>query len=54
MPWTNEHLDWLHDTGEVVAISSGENVPVYKFAYDIANEEVMNTTYSVSLFCVLH
>lgn len=42
MPWTNEHLDWLHDTGEVVAISSGENVPVYEFAYDIANEDVMS------------
>ncbi len=42
MPWTNEHLDWLHDTGEVIAISTGESVPVYEFAYDIANEETMS------------
>lgn len=42
MSWTNEHLAWLHDTGEVIAISTGENVPVYEFAYDVANEEVMS------------
>lgn len=42
MPWTSEHLTWLHDTGEVIAISTGENVPVYEFAYDVANEEVMS------------
>lgn len=41
MPWTNEHIAWLHDTGEVVAISTGENVPVFEFAYDVANEEAM-------------
>jgi hypothetical protein len=42
MPWTNEHLAWLRDTGEVIAISTGENVPVYEFAYDIANETIMS------------
>ncbi|MEQ3644973.1 virulence associated protein [Alteromonas sp.] len=42
MPWTKEHIQWLHDTGEVIAISTGENVPVYEFAYDLANEEVMS------------
>lgn len=42
MPWTDEHIQWLHDTGEVIAISTGENVPVYEFAYDVANEEVMS------------
>ncbi|MEW8309269.1 MAG: DUF1837 domain-containing protein [gamma proteobacterium symbiont of Ctena orbiculata] len=42
MPWTNEHLNWLHNTGEVITISTGENVPVYEFAYDVANEEVMS------------
>lgn len=43
MPWTNEHIQWLHDTGDVIAISTGENVPVYEFAYDVANEEVMSS-----------
>lgn len=42
MPWTNEHIQWLHNTGEVITISTGENVPVYEFAYDVANEEVMS------------
>lgn len=42
MPWTKEHIQWLHDTGEVIAISTGENVPVYEFAYDVANEEAMS------------
>jgi hypothetical protein len=42
MHWTNEHLEWLHDTGEVIAISTGESVPVYEFSYDIDNDEVMS------------
>ncbi len=42
MPWTNEHLHWLHDTGEVIATSTGECVPVYEFSYDMANEDVMS------------
>lgn len=42
MPWTKEHIQWLHDTGEVISISTGENVPVFEFAYDVANEEVMS------------
>lgn len=42
MPWTKEHIQWLHDTGEVIAISTGEKIPVYEFAYDVANEEVMS------------
>ncbi|MES9970313.1 MAG: Hachiman antiphage defense system protein HamA [Candidatus Thiodiazotropha sp.] len=42
MPWTNEHLQWLHDTGEIIVTSSGESVPVFEFAYDNSNEEVMH------------
>ncbi|MDN5249742.1 MAG: virulence associated protein, partial [Alphaproteobacteria bacterium] len=42
MPWTSEHLTWLRDTGETIAISTGENVPVYEFAYDVANEAIMS------------
>lgn len=42
MPWTNEHIQWLHDTGDIITISTGENVPIYEFAYDVANEEVMS------------
>ena len=42
MPWTNEYLDWFRNTGEVITISTGENVPVYEFAYDINNEVIMS------------
>lgn len=42
MPWTNEHIQWFRDTGEIIAISTGENVSVYEFAYDVTNEEVMS------------
>jgi len=42
MHWTNEHLAWLHDSGEIISISTGESVPVYEFAYDAYNEEVMS------------
>jgi hypothetical protein len=42
MPWTDEHIQWLHDTGEIIAISTGENVSVFEFAYDITNEEIMS------------
>lgn len=42
MSWTKEHIQWLHDTGEVICISTGDNVPVFEFAYDVANEEAMS------------
>ena len=42
MPWTNEHLTWLRDTGETIAISTGENVPVYEFSYDVSNKTIMS------------
>ncbi len=42
MTWTYKHLQWLHNTGEVIAISTGEDVPVYEFTYDVKNEEVMS------------
>jgi hypothetical protein len=43
MPWTNEHIKWLHTTGEVIAISTGENVPVYELAYNFEHHEVMSS-----------
>ena len=42
MPWTNEHLAWLRDTGQVITISTGENASVYEFAYDVTNEVIMS------------
>ncbi|QGP52295.1 hypothetical protein PsalN5692_03803 (plasmid) [Piscirickettsia salmonis] len=42
MPWTNKHLAWLHDTGEIIVISTGENIPVYELDYNVTNEEIMS------------
>lgn len=42
MPWTKEHIQWLYHTGEVISISTGEKVPVFDFAYDVDDEEVMS------------
>ena len=42
MPWTQEHLSWLHQTGEVIVAASGESVPVFEFAYDMTDNSVMS------------
>ncbi|ENT8827796.1 DUF1837 domain-containing protein [Proteus mirabilis] len=42
MPWTKEHIKWLRDTGDVIPISTGENVPIYELIYDVLNNEVMS------------
>ena len=31
MPWTNHHLKWLEDTGEIITTACGKNVPIYTF-----------------------
>ncbi len=42
MSFSKKHLQWLHCTNEEVTISTGEKVPVYEFAYDVENEEIMS------------
>lgn len=42
MPWTNEHLEWLIDTGETFTISCGKSVPVYDFRYDMTDSQIMS------------
>ncbi|WP_319521856.1 virulence associated protein [uncultured Desulfosarcina sp.] len=42
MPWTNEHLQWLQDTGETITTSCGKTVPIYEFRYDMADEAIMS------------
>jgi hypothetical protein len=41
MPWTSEHLDWLVDTGQVINTSCGKQAKVYRFEYDLNDQEVM-------------
>jgi hypothetical protein len=42
MPWTDEHLKWLVDTGETFTTSCGKSVPIYEFRYDMSNTQVMS------------
>ena len=42
MPWTNQHLQWLVDTGEVLTTQCGRTAKVYSFNYDVTNETVMS------------
>jgi len=41
MPWTDEHLAWLTDSGEVINTACGSQAKVLNFNYDLNNDEVM-------------
>jgi hypothetical protein len=41
MPWTDEHLKWLVDTGELITTKCGKQAKVYHFDYDVNDHEVM-------------
>ncbi len=41
MPWTNEHLDWLVDTGEDITTQCGKTARIFRFDHDINNQVVM-------------
>jgi len=42
MSWTDEHIDWLIDTGKVFTTSCGKSVPIYDFRYDMTNTQIMS------------
>lgn len=42
MPWTNQHLKWLEDTGETITTVCGKEAPVYTFNPDMADEVAMS------------
>jgi hypothetical protein len=41
MPWTNEHIQWLQDTGDVLTLACGKEAKVYRFHHDINNQVKM-------------
>lgn len=41
MPWTNEHLQWLVDTGEELITECGKTAKIFRFDYDVNNQDVM-------------
>lgn len=42
MSWTDEHLKWLENTGEVIKTTCGKEAPVYHFNHDITNNEILS------------
>ncbi len=42
MSWTDEHLEWLIDTGEIFITSCRKSVPIYNFRYDMTDAETMS------------
>jgi len=42
MPWTDQHLQWMHETGEVIVTQCGKNVKVLSFAHDVNNAAAMS------------
>ena len=39
--WTDQHLKWLKDTGEVITTACGKKASIYQFAYEVSDEETM-------------
>lgn len=42
MPWTNQHLKWLEDTGDIITTVCGKQAPIYTFNPDMADEATMS------------
>ncbi|WP_272666914.1 Hachiman antiphage defense system protein HamA [Providencia sp. PROV069] len=41
MPWTNEHIQWLHDTGGVLTLECGREAKVFRFNHDVNDQRKM-------------
>ena len=39
MPWTNEHIHWLQNTGQTLTLQCGKQAKVYRFHHDV-NDQV--------------
>lgn len=42
MPWSEEHLRWLRDTGEEIVTACGKTAPVFEFHYDMTDGDAMS------------
>lgn len=41
MPWTNQHISWLVDTGQTITLSCGAQAKVYSFNHDANSQAIM-------------
>lgn len=42
MPWTNVHIKWLKNTGEILTAKCGLPVQIYRFDYVVSDEVTMS------------
>lgn len=42
MPWTNQHLKWLEDTGETITTACGKQAPIYTFNPDMDDDATLS------------
>lgn len=42
MPWTDEHLNWLIETGETITTTCGKQAKVYSFDYDLTDQDTLS------------
>lgn len=42
MPWTDEHLAWLEDTGKVLTLQCGKQAPVFRLKHDVNDQIKMS------------
>ena len=40
-PWTNEHMQWLQDTGNDLVLTCGREVKVFRFHHDVSDQQKM-------------
>jgi hypothetical protein len=38
MPWTDKHIKWLKDTGEIISTEDGKSISIYEFKYEKDDE----------------
>lgn len=42
IPWTNEHIQWLQNTGNVLVLACGRKAKVFRFNHDINDQQKMS------------
>jgi len=42
MPWTDQHIQWLQDTGQVIITACGKKVKVFSFDHDVNDQAVIS------------
>lgn len=41
MPWTQAHLNWLNDSGQVLTLACGRQAKVFRFDHDVNDQVIM-------------